>query len=71
MVSFEMQRTTLHVGGFIEIAFTGGKFQPIEFYKAKVAAAELMVAEQPCTKSMGNLDFLGFLLIRSSHLCNH
>ena len=43
---------------FIEIAFIRGKIQPIESCQARVVAvAEPMVAELPCTKSMGNSDF--------------
>ena len=33
--------------------------------------AEAVVAEWRCIKSMGNSDFRGLLVIKSSHLCNH
>ena len=60
---------------FIEIAFIGGKIQPIEYYQGVVVvvmvAAAPVVVVPPYTKSMGKWDFGGLLLIKSSHLCNH
>ena len=40
---------------------------------AEPEVAEPEVAEPPCTgtKSMGNSDFGGLLVFKSSHLCNH
>ena len=70
ILKLKHQRKTL--GRFIEIAFIRGKIQPIESCQARVVAvAKLVVVEPPYTKSMGNSDFWGLLLIKSSHLCNH